>query len=110
LGGLHGKVQPGSKVVMIDNRFVEGSSTPIARTDKRGNTYQLRQLKHGSQYEVLKNFPSEVKLREQIKGFGRDIRVHLLPYYWLAEYETIGEQPAAPDADKPRRSRASLGG
>ena len=53
---LSTKLYPGSVVVMIDNNFIEGSSTPISKNDVEGNTYQLRKLEDGSEYEVLKNF------------------------------------------------------
>ncbi len=52
------KLAPGGRLLMIDNRFVEGSSTPISRTDAAGNTYQIRKLSDGTTYEILKNFPS----------------------------------------------------
>ena len=58
LDALHAKLQPGSRVVFIDNLYVEGSSSAIARTDAQGNTYQQRRLDDGSRHEVLKNFPT----------------------------------------------------
>ena len=39
---------------MIDNRYVEGSSTPIIRRDRFGNTYQERVLRDGTRHEVLR--------------------------------------------------------
>ena len=72
--------------MMLDNRFVEGSSTPISRTDARGNTYQMRKLKDGSGHEVLKNFPTEGEIKAQLKGCAENMRIHLLKYYWVVEY------------------------
>src|SRR5688572_12311766 len=40
LEGLQGRLEPGARVVFLDNRYVEGSSTPISRRDAEGNTYQ----------------------------------------------------------------------
>ncbi len=57
LADLHRCLTPGGRVVLLDNRYVEGSSTPISRRDDHGNTYQLRRLDDGSTHEVLKNFP-----------------------------------------------------
>jgi ubiquinone/menaquinone biosynthesis C-methylase UbiE len=90
---LNAILEPGSKVIMIDNRFVEGSSTPISRIDAAGNTYQSRRLKDGSEHEVLKNFPSQTELDNQLLGFGRDIHVEVLPYHWIARYETASPMP-----------------
>jgi SAM-dependent methyltransferase len=44
LSGLHQHLLPGSRIIFIDNCYVEGSSTPISRQDQDGNTYQLRKL------------------------------------------------------------------
>src|SRR5262245_55360490 len=54
---LHSRLDAGARVVLLDNRFVDGSSTPISRRDDDGNTYQQRTLDDGSAHEVLKNFP-----------------------------------------------------
>ncbi len=92
---LHARLLPGASVVMLDNRYVEGSSTPISRRDVQGNSYQQRQLDDGSQHEVLKNFPS----RDQaIAGLGpqaRDAVWTELGHYWLLQYRLAGD-PAAP--------------
>jgi len=63
------------------------SSTPISRRDEAGNTHQVRRLKDGSVHEVLKNFPSETMLREDLRGWGRHLRFRQFRYYWMAEYE-----------------------
>ena len=56
---LHSRLAPGARVVMLDNSFVQTSSTPITRRDALGNTYQNRTLDDGSVHEVLKNFPTK---------------------------------------------------
>jgi demethylmenaquinone methyltransferase/2-methoxy-6-polyprenyl-1,4-benzoquinol methylase len=86
LRGFHGMLSPGSKVVFIDNAYVEGSSTPISRTDEHGNTYQLRRLSDGSSHEVLKNFPTESELRLAVDDLGADVCIQFLPYYWILSY------------------------
>lgn len=52
---FHSRLYAGSKVVMIDNRYVEGNSTPILKRSDEGDTYQLRKLKNDSSYKILKN-------------------------------------------------------
>jgi demethylmenaquinone methyltransferase/2-methoxy-6-polyprenyl-1,4-benzoquinol methylase len=89
LSVFHPKLPIGAKVVMIDNAYVEGSSTPISRQDSDGNTYQLRRLDDGSEYEVLKNFPSNSDLHASLSAYATDIRVNRLHYFWIAEYKTI---------------------
>jgi SAM-dependent methyltransferase len=58
LDSLHARLRPGARVVMLDNSFVQTSSTPLTRRDADGNTYQHRTLDDGSVHEVLKNFPT----------------------------------------------------
>jgi demethylmenaquinone methyltransferase/2-methoxy-6-polyprenyl-1,4-benzoquinol methylase len=86
LRGFHRVLSPGGKVVFIDNAYVEGSSTPISRTDDRGDTYQIRRLDDGSTHEVLKNFPTEPDLRAAVEGLASDVRAEFLRYYWILSY------------------------
>ena len=71
--------------MFIDNRYVEGSSTPICRTDS-GDTYQLRQLEDGSSHEVLKNFPSDEELLLAAANVGAQAKVTMLDYFWILTY------------------------
>ncbi len=83
-------VAPGALMAFFDNRYVEGSSTPVSRRDAQGNTYQARRLDDGSSHEVLKNFPDEGELIERASRHGRDARVELLPHYWLLTWQAPG--------------------
>ena len=83
LASLHGRLEPGARVVLMDNLYVEGSSTAISEIDAQGNTYQLRRLADGSRVRVLKNFPSEAELRSELPA---PLSYEALQYYWLAEY------------------------
>jgi demethylmenaquinone methyltransferase/2-methoxy-6-polyprenyl-1,4-benzoquinol methylase len=76
-------VAPGALIAFLDNRYVEGSSTALARRDARGNAYQLRSLDDGSTHEVLKNFPTESELIQRVSRIGWGANVELLDYYWL---------------------------
>jgi demethylmenaquinone methyltransferase/2-methoxy-6-polyprenyl-1,4-benzoquinol methylase len=70
----------------MDNRYVEGSSSPLSRRDGAGNTYQTRRLDDGSTHEVLKNFPSARDLRERL---GAETRVTEYEYDWVASYRIM---------------------
>jgi ubiquinone/menaquinone biosynthesis C-methylase UbiE len=90
LNSLDRRLVDGAKVLLLDNHFVEGSNTPIAQTDADGNTYQRRRLGDGSEYLVLKNFPSEEELRADTAAFGSRMQFIALQYYWLFSYEKRG--------------------
>ena len=111
LGGflhtLHSKLCCGARIIVLDNQYVEGSSTPISRTDAEGNTYQVRSLSDGSTHEVLKNFPTQHEFVERIAPFSKSHEFTELDYFWLAEYtlKEDNEQGAAADADKRRLCR-----
>lgn len=76
---------PGTRLVILDNRFATGSSTPISRVDEAGNSYQRRQLADGRSFEVLKNFPDESALRGWLQPVSDSFAYQALTYYWLAE-------------------------
>jgi demethylmenaquinone methyltransferase/2-methoxy-6-polyprenyl-1,4-benzoquinol methylase len=86
LAGLHARLSPGARVVFLDNRYVEGSSTPISERDAAGNTYQVRKLADGSSHRVLKNFPSKDDLHRRLDPLAAHVAVETLQYYWLVDY------------------------
>ena len=75
-----------ARVLFLDNRYVEGSSTAISETDGGGNTYQSRRLSDGTRHRVLKNFPSRAQLKHFLDGV-RNLEIEETEYYWLASYE-----------------------
>ncbi|HXZ49015.1 MAG TPA: methyltransferase domain-containing protein [Usitatibacter sp.] len=83
VASLAAKLAPGAVVAILDNRYVEGSSTAISRRDSEGNTYQIRALPNGEQQEVLKNFPAARELAEAVRPVAREAHLETLTYYWL---------------------------
>ena len=83
---LHRRLQPGARVLFLDNRYVAGSSTPISHSDDDGNTYQRRTLEDGSEHVVLKNFPDEQTLAAYAAPCAREAHYTALDYYWLFRY------------------------
>jgi protein-L-isoaspartate O-methyltransferase len=89
LEGLHSRLEPGALVAFMDNRYVEGSSTPTSSRDADGNTYQQRRLGDGSSHEVLKNFPTEREMQARLAGHGTEVRFSSYEYYWVASYRIM---------------------
>lgn len=87
LRSLDRRLTPGAKVVFLDNLYVEGNSTPIDHRDDDGNTYQRRRLDDGSMHRVVKNFPLETEIRDDIAAFGTNMQFTAFQYYWLFAYE-----------------------
>ena len=87
LRSLDQRLAVGARTVLLDNFYVEGSSTPIAHRDEDGNTYQRRGLADGSEHVVLKNFPTENELRAAAGQFGHNFQFVRLEYYWVFIFE-----------------------
>lgn len=80
---LEATIRSEGQIIFMDNKYVAGSSTPIARRDELGNTFQIRKLKDGTQYEVLKNFPSEEAIKTLISPIGWKMEWIELEYFWV---------------------------
>lgn len=86
LATLHARLEPGARVVMLDNSFVQTSSTPLTRRDEAGNTYQDRVLDDGSVHEVLKNFPTPDEAFAVLGPRAREPRWTAYEHYWVLDY------------------------
>lgn len=84
---LCSRLRPGSPVAFVDNRYVEGNSSPIIRADADGNTYQHRKLRDGRVHEVLKNFPHREDLLQAVGPYGVETSVVELNYFWMVTFK-----------------------
>lgn len=84
VAGVRERAGSGAGLVLLDNRYVPGSSHPITRTDPDGDTYQRRRLSDGSEHEVLKIFPDAAQLAADLDGMAAGLAWTDLDYYWLA--------------------------
>ena len=83
VANLAARLERGARVVILDNTFAEGSSTPVSRRDAEGNTYQMRRLASGEEHEVLKNFPTAEEFTVAMEPVAATARLESLKYYWL---------------------------
>jgi len=83
VANLAQRLERGSVVAILDNQFAEWSSTPLSRRDAEGNTYQMRRLANGEEFEVLKNFPTPEELADAVRPVAREAHLEALTYYWL---------------------------
>ena len=83
LARLRARLGPDVTLILLDDAYVEGSSTTIARTDAQGNTYEIVATPDGERFELPKNYPADSALRKRLGGDVREIRIERLTYYWL---------------------------
>lgn len=107
LDALHERLGPGAQVILFDNRFVKGSSTPISRCDAAGDTWQRRRLRDGREYEVLKNFLTGAEIRFLLRGAAAEIELRELTYYWAVSYRVDPARSARARRDSRERARAT---
>lgn len=79
-------IKPEGQIIILDNNYVEGSSTAIHKTDKAGNTYQKRKLQDGSEYSIIKNFPSDEEILSYIAPVGKDFEITRFDYFWAVKF------------------------
>jgi SAM-dependent methyltransferase len=89
LRGLNSRLAPGARVVLLDNRYVAGSSSEISDVDPDGDTFQMRKLKDGSTHRILKNFPAEPELQMALGCLGLAGTYRPWAYYWAFQYTVI---------------------
>lgn len=83
---INALVRPHGQIVLMDNRYVEGSNLPVTDTDDFENTFQTRKLDNGTSHKVLKNFPGEDELRNLVKVFAEDVRFIGTEYFWILAF------------------------
>jgi SAM-dependent methyltransferase len=71
------------QLIILDDAYVEGSSTTIARTDLQGNTFQYVTTPDGERVELPKSYPTDSTLRKRLGDAGREIKIVRMEYYWL---------------------------
>jgi SAM-dependent methyltransferase len=83
---FHSKLHSNALVVFLDNRHAERNSTPISRIDSDGNTYQIRKLEDGREYEILKNFPTKQEILKTLGNKVKNLKIEFLTYFWIIWY------------------------
>jgi ubiquinone/menaquinone biosynthesis C-methylase UbiE len=76
------RLQPQAVLLMIDQIYVEGLSSPPERQDEWGNEYTIRTVDSGAIYEIIKNYPSPEDLKESLEIVCEDIETVYLRHFW----------------------------
>ena len=80
------RLDPGARVVFLDNRFVPTAAPPLSRRDAEGNTYQQRTLDDGIVHEVLKNFPDRDGPSRRPVSASAKPSGSSTTHYWVLSY------------------------
>jgi hypothetical protein len=83
LDGSSRKVNPGALIAFMDNSYVEGSSTPVARRDARGKRLSDAPPRRRQHARGAEEFPDASELIQRASRHGWGANVELLEYYWL---------------------------
>lgn len=102
LEGLSRRFPGGAPILLVDNRYVEGSSTPISRRDRWGNSWQKRRLADGSEFEILKNFPTAGELAAMTRDRLDGVEIRQVNWFWLLTGHIRPQEAESDDSDTPR--------
>jgi demethylmenaquinone methyltransferase/2-methoxy-6-polyprenyl-1,4-benzoquinol methylase len=85
-----GNVVRKSRAVFIDMSMNDYFENEPHFFDGEGNRISLRKLPDGSEYRVVKNFPTEAEIRQAISPYAQGIRHHKFAdlQRWMAVFET----------------------
>jgi demethylmenaquinone methyltransferase/2-methoxy-6-polyprenyl-1,4-benzoquinol methylase len=86
LSFFEGRLGLGGGVVFVDNRYVEGSSMPVAGWDDAGNSDQERALADVQPFHLLKNCPREGEIRSALAARGEAVNIAWRTYHRCASY------------------------
>jgi SAM-dependent methyltransferase len=87
LDGLHARLSPGSVVFMADNVYVPGVGGELLHKPDGEDTFKLRTLSDGTEYEVLKNYYSADQLRRIFMQRAINLEIHIGKCFWWITYE-----------------------
>jgi len=75
-------------LLLTDTKWVDGYRRPPVRRDAEGNTYDLRTLKDGSQFEIVKNYFTRTEWEQYLEPFGA-VQIKELTYIWAIKIDLI---------------------
>lgn len=71
---------------MADNIYVPSVGGELMPRLESGDTFKLRELSDGSNYEVLKNYYDVEQLRHFLAPQASNLQVHVGRYFWWLSY------------------------
>jgi demethylmenaquinone methyltransferase/2-methoxy-6-polyprenyl-1,4-benzoquinol methylase len=75
-------LEPGSPLLMIDNRMVPAWEGRLTPKDEHGNTFFIRELPDGDELRLIKNFPTADELEAVLSPYAGEISFSEFEYTW----------------------------
>ena len=87
LDAFHSHLRPGALVLAFDESDDPTRRSRGSRVDAAGNRYEARRLDNGEQYEIVKNFVDEPRLRAALGARAQRLTYDDLGRFWVATWE-----------------------
>ncbi|MGG2092383.1 class I SAM-dependent methyltransferase [Bacillus sp. S13(2024)] len=84
---FHVVLEKGSIVCMADNMYNEEIGGTLISKINDENTYKIRSLADGQQYEIIKNYYSKEELTAIFEPFATDLEIHMNTCFWFISYK-----------------------
>lgn len=88
LNTLHSRLAKNSVVIFIDGVYIEGLGGELVSKDKHKDTFKMRTLSSGEQFDILKNYYSEKELKEIFSKYSTRLEIKYLTNFWVVKYYT----------------------
>ena len=97
LDTFHQQLVPGASVLLSDNQCVAGVGGELSEPDEHGDTFKRRVLQDGTEYSILKNYFTELELKDLLAPYASTLSISSGRCFWWAEYSLAsdggGSQP-----------------
>jgi SAM-dependent methyltransferase len=88
LNGFHNRLTKNSSIFIADNIYIEGIGGKLIKKDKSDNTYKIRKLSDGTEYQIVKNYYEENELRQIFQKYANGINIRIGKCFWWINYIT----------------------
>lgn len=83
---FHQKIGKGAVVLIADNVYIDGVGGELIRKDNDENTYKLRKLNDGTEFEVIKNYFTEDQLTNIFEHRSTNLSITMGNCFWWLTY------------------------
>ncbi len=89
LKDFHKRLMNNSPVFMADNMYIEGIGGKLIKKDDSYDTYKVRKLSDGGEYQILKNYYDEKELHLIFQKYAKEINIKIGKCFWWVNYITV---------------------